>query len=66
VDYAAVTAFEVRSGTGSGPVVNFLLKNGTDADFVQYPMFGQNDLPLDSFVDNLSVSRDLLKRNSQH
>ncbi|KAJ9099300.1 hypothetical protein QFC21_004181 [Naganishia friedmannii] len=60
MNYAAVAALELRNSSGT-LTVSFNFRNVSEAatdgqDYVTYPMFGSssNELPYETFVDNLS------------
>ncbi|CCO30349.1 hypothetical protein BN14_04376 [Rhizoctonia solani AG-1 IB] len=59
VDYASAVTFELRQSTSGGPLlVRLNFKNGSDAEFTAYNMFGKNqDVELSEFTSRLSVSK---------
>ncbi|CEL55216.1 hypothetical protein RSOLAG1IB_01224 [Rhizoctonia solani AG-1 IB] len=56
VDYASAVTFELRQSTSGGPLlVRLNFKNGSDAEFTAYNMFGKNqDVELSEFTSRLS------------
>lgn len=57
VNYASAMTFELRQSTSGGaPFVRMNFKNGSDAGFTTYNMFGgQGDISLEEFTSRLEV-----------
>lgn len=61
VNYASAVALELRQDSTGNPTVSMKFKNGTDADFIDLPMFGnESSVPLSDFISLLSVGHTVL------